>query len=644
MITRKTIEHSMEDKIIIGMIMSDKFIKEILPIYKPEYFTSLFAKIICDWVIDYYQSYEKAPKHHIKDIFDVEKQFLEETDITIIGIFLDKLSKQYTEDQEINEDYFIDKAIEYFRKKGLVFTKGRIDKFLNAGKIEEAENEIINYKKVAKQTSDWFNPLDDKNIIDVFESIGENLINIPGDFGKFIGNLERGWLISIVGAFKRGKCISEDNLVLLSNGKYKKIKDIFKDKNDKEIITLDNNNNFVSGNILDYFDNGIKPVYKITTRLGHSIEATKNHPLLTMFGWKKIEELKAGDSIAVPRRIPFFGNKKLDWIEIENIQYSGMKQTYDLTVDKTHCFIANDVIVHNSWMMEEIGIQGLLSGLKVALISMEMNKRNVTKRVLSRITALSPREKNVIIPCFDCLANQEDGCKSSLRKGKVGLQNFAGDFPKYNSNLNYIPCTSCRFLSNSEQQYKLSTWYETVTKEEFTLKNVRKIIKSFKNMWNNNLRVITFPRFSATLSDIKRQLDFLEYTEVFIPDVIIPDYAGIIRPERNYSKEYLALDDIWKGLAGLAEERHCVVITGSQVGRSELSKQQMEAEGLAGWIGQAAHIDKAFTINQTKEEKVRGLIRLNKLYDRHQDFNDFETCVILQSLDIGQVVLDSQII
>jgi DNA polymerase-3 subunit alpha len=36
------------------------------------------------------------------------------------------------------------------------------------------------------------------------------------------------------------------------------------------------------------------------------------------------------------------------WDKISNIEYAGIEDTYDLTVDETHNFIANDIIVHNS--------------------------------------------------------------------------------------------------------------------------------------------------------------------------------------------------------------------------------------------------------------------------------------------------------
>lgn len=507
-VTRRTVENSYESKIVIGMIMSDHFLKDIIPIYKPEYLKNTFARIVCSWVIEYYEQYEKAPKFHIKDIFEIERARVEEAEEQVIEVFLSKLSKQYTEDQNINEDYFTDKALEYFEEREVEIFRDRINKLTANGKIKEVQSEIANYKKVAKQTSKWYNPFDPKVIQATFEDTIDIVLQMPGKLGEFVGPLERGWLVSIVGRFKVGK----------------------------------------------------------------------------------------------------------------------------------------------SFSMQEMAIQGaiqdaVLSNVKVASISLEMKAKNINKRLYKRITAFADEEGEVQIPVFDCEANQNNACELNQRTNFMGLK-INSELPKYNPNSEYRPCTACRKLHSLEQpeNYALTSWFTTVVKEKYTLKNTMRNLKDYSEMWGDNFRAISYPRFSATIDDIKRDLDLLEYMEGFIPDLIAVDYLGIIKPSRQFSKDYLALDDMWKQIAGMGEERHALMITGSQVNRGELGKSNIESGGLAGWVGQEGHIDKSFALNQTKDEKVRGLMRWNKLADRHQDFNELETCLVLQKPSIGQTVLDSEII
>ena len=60
-------------------------------------------------------------------------------------------------------------------------------------------------------------------------------------------------------------------------------------------------------------DNGVRPVFRLVTALGHEIEATANHPFYTFEGWRRLDELRPGDRIAVPRRLPVEGSQ--EWPE-----------------------------------------------------------------------------------------------------------------------------------------------------------------------------------------------------------------------------------------------------------------------------------------------------------------------------------------
>jgi replicative DNA helicase len=51
------------------------------------------------------------------------------------------------------------------------------------------------------------------------------------------------------------------------------------------------------------FATGVKPVLRLQTRLGRAIRATGNHNFLTIHGWCRLDELKKGDRIALPRYV-----------------------------------------------------------------------------------------------------------------------------------------------------------------------------------------------------------------------------------------------------------------------------------------------------------------------------------------------------
>jgi replicative DNA helicase len=150
------------------------------------------------------------------------------------------------------------------------------------------------------------------------------------------------------------------------------------------------------------FTTGVKPVYKLITRLGRTIRATANHRFLTIHGWKRLDELMADDYVALPRLVKMnFTHRQAEgslcgiaegfpweassidcgfaptaqpslktkfapvtqhsafsmindfesdiiWDSIESILPDGEEPVYDLTVPGHHNFIANNIIVHNS--------------------------------------------------------------------------------------------------------------------------------------------------------------------------------------------------------------------------------------------------------------------------------------------------------
>ncbi len=65
--------------------------------------------------------------------------------------------------------------------------------------------------------------------------------------------------------------------------------------------------------VLDVIDNGVRPVYRLRTASGKTIETTANHPFLTFNGWKPLNQLSVGQFIAIPRRLPVEGS--LVWPE-----------------------------------------------------------------------------------------------------------------------------------------------------------------------------------------------------------------------------------------------------------------------------------------------------------------------------------------
>ncbi|MGH7386439.1 MAG: OB-fold nucleic acid binding domain-containing protein, partial [Candidatus Rokuibacteriota bacterium] len=90
---------------------------------------------------------------------------------------------------------------------------------------------------------------------------------------------------------------------------------------------------------------GLRMVHRLRTARGRELLATSEHPLLTVDGWQPLGSLCLGDHIAGPRALSV---PDVDWDRVASVEPVGMRETYDLTVEDDHNFVANDLIVHNS--------------------------------------------------------------------------------------------------------------------------------------------------------------------------------------------------------------------------------------------------------------------------------------------------------
>ncbi len=70
------------------------------------------------------------------------------------------------------------------------------------------------------------------------------------------------------------------------------------------VWSLDEQLRMVAGPMTNVFPSGHKEVFRLRLASGREVEATGNHPFMKLDGWTPLEQLKVGDRIAVPRRVP----------------------------------------------------------------------------------------------------------------------------------------------------------------------------------------------------------------------------------------------------------------------------------------------------------------------------------------------------
>jgi DNA polymerase-3 subunit alpha len=107
------------------------------------------------------------------------------------------------------------------------------------------------------------------------------------------------------GRYGFNKCLTGDTEVVdAKTGETKTLENIYNLKEYPTVLSLDKNLKLCNNEIETIYNNGKKPVYRITTHLGKQIKSTGTHRFLTIDGWQPIQDLKPLDRIALPRLLP----------------------------------------------------------------------------------------------------------------------------------------------------------------------------------------------------------------------------------------------------------------------------------------------------------------------------------------------------
>ena len=140
------------------------------------------------------------------------------------------------------------------------------------------------------------------------------------DFDEMTSGLQPSDLIIVAGRPSMGKCVAADTEILLDDGRVATIEDIVRE-GQARLLTLGDDWRLGLTQPSAFVDDGRKPVFRVTTRLGRQIETTAPHPYLTPSGWRPLSELQVGESIAVPRRLPIFGREAMRDCEVKLLGY-----------------------------------------------------------------------------------------------------------------------------------------------------------------------------------------------------------------------------------------------------------------------------------------------------------------------------------
>ena len=512
-----------ERKIVIGMIINTKYLKQAINLINTKWVQSKEARILITWILEYYNKYKKAPKHDIQDIYlnKLKNNKITKKQAEVIEFILSSLSDE-NEEQSVNLEYLIDQTEIYCKACQLNAYADQVKEEVELGNVLEAEHMLVNFKPVENIKSKAVIPLGTlKQQKEAFESFGKPIIKYPGALGRMINQY----------------MVPESFVVFLAQN-----------KGGKSFLLMD-----------------------------AAIRAAKQGKNVTLF--------QAGDMSQAQqeRRQAIYLAKKSDLEKYCGVLY---------------------------------------------------------------------------IPIMDCVWNQNGSCEEEEREGGPGME---GPFEKMdNKKIRYdlkfhelleafeeypdhIPCYNCQRGNKKYGKFKGTIWYKKRKKvEPLHWKEIHKLLeKRYKNIIKK-IRLITYPSEGLTMSKVNAEIDILEKTG-FFSEVIILDYMDLMAPDHDTIHDTLRNQENkkWQRARALSQNKRCLLLSASQSDADGMDKENgvLTKKNFSEDRRKLDHITAMIGLNMTKEEKKKGIMRINDIAAR--DTEGVDIVRVMHRLQIGRPILGS---
>ncbi len=118
-----------------------------------------------------------------------------------------------------------------------------------------------------------------------------------------------------------------------------------------------------------------------------------------------------------------------------------------------------------------------------------------------------------------------------------------------------------------------------------------------------------YPTKSASTRTIASHIEKLKKRGIY-PDMILVDYADLLRPVKSSSEKRHELENIYEDLRAIAQVNECPVWTASQTNRSGLNAEVITMESISEAFNKCFVADFIFSLSRTADDKVANTGRI----------------------------------
>ncbi len=168
----------------------------------------------------------------------------------------------------------------------------------------------------------------------------------------------------------------------------------------------------------------------------------------------------------------------------------------------------------------------------------------------------------------------------------------------------------------------------------------KKIMRKKVKSKSSYFKLSCHPNTTLSVKNIESILQDWEKL-LWTPDVIVIDYADILNMSYYGIEGRDRINETWNQLRALSQKLHCLVVTATQSDALSYEKELMTMQNFSDDKRKAAHVTGLVGINQTPQEKLKGIFRLNFLKLRDDNFYVSKCIYIAGCLDIADPAIKS---
>jgi hypothetical protein len=147
-------------------------------------------------------------------------------------------------------------------------------------------------------------------------------------------------------------------------------------------------------------------------------------------------------------------------------------------------------------------------------------------------------------------------------------------------------------------------------------------------------------------SDIERDIIRLREDEEWSPDLVVVDYADLVATERAAARLDFRhqIDATWKIFRRISTDHHLLFLTATQASAKSYRQWLIRKDDFSEDKRKNAHVTGMLGLNQTPEEKKKGIYRLNWPFLRDGVFAETQVCWTVGNLAIANPCIKSLLV